>query len=510
MVNLSILLEDSAWRFPGREAIVLPTGAFGDRMAITYAELDANANRIANLLTDAGIEPGDNVALSCPNVPDFVAAYFGILECGAVVVPLNVLLQAEEIAYHLRDSQARAYLCHAGTAELPIGERGRTAFESYRDDAPAAGRSEPLFFELPSAAAEEKPTTYPTVMTSAEDTAVILYTSGTTGRPKGAELSHQNLLMNATVCDKMFEASDHEVLLGVLPFFHAFGQTAVMNLALRRAGTLVLLPRFDPVDALQAMRTEGVTYFAGVPTMYWAMLQAIEVDNQRPPSTLVTASSGGAAMPLEVLYGAQRVFGIPVREGYGLSETSPVATFNQPGRPAKPGSIGTPIWGVRARLIDQDWNTVDGAGPAELAISGHLVMKGYYRRPEETALVLRDGWFRTGDIATRDEDGYYTIVDRAKDLIIRGGFNVYPREVEEVLLTHPAVSLAAVVGVPDERHGEEVKAFVIRTSDSELTEQELVTWSSQQLAGHKYPRLVEFRDELPLTATGKILKRELR
>lgn len=520
MLNVSIALEDSARRYPERPAVVMPAGVTGERIEISYADLEARANQVANLLADAGIGPGHNVALSCPNVPEFVSVYFGILKSGAAAVPLNILLQPEEITYHLEDSRARAYFCHAGSSELPLGDRGRQAFRKFRESAPTnesddpsgAGSSdaEPVFFALPLTGADQFPASAGSVATSPDDTAVILYTSGTTGRPKGAELSHLNLLMNAIVCHDMFEEQEHNVLLAALPLFHAFGQTAVMNLAVRRAGTLVLLPRFDPVDALRTMRDERVTYFAGVPTMYWAMLQAVNSGQAEPPETLATAVSGGSAMPLDVLNGFQRTFGVTVREGYGLSETSPVATFNQPGRPAKPGSIGTPIWGVRAELVDEDWNLVEGEGPGEFAVSGHLVMKGYFRRPEETARVLRDGWFRTGDIATRDADGYYYIVDRAKDLIIRGGYNVYPREVEEALMSHPEVSLAAVVGVPDDRHGEEVKAFVIRTPGSELSEADLIAWASQELAGHKYPRIVEFREELPLTATGKILKRELR
>lgn len=258
------------------------------------------------------------------------------------------------------------------------------------------------------------------------------------------------------------------------------------------------------------MRTENVTLFAGVPTMYWAMLTKIHSEGDEVPTSLKVAVAGGASSPVEVLRDFEKTFGIGILEGYGLSETSPVASFNHPGRPAKPGMIGTPIWGVEMKLVDGDWKTVEGEGPGEIAIRGHNVMKGYYNRPEATAEVMRDGWFRTGDIATRDADGYYAIVDRAKDMIIRGGFNVYPRELEEVLITHPEVSLAAVVGVAHDSHGEEVKAYVIRIPGATITEAELIAWGKENMAAYKYPRIIEFRDALPMTATGKILKRELR
>ncbi|MBN6057623.1 long-chain fatty acid--CoA ligase [Nonomuraea sp. RK-328] len=510
MLNLSVVLEDSARNNPDGVAVV-----FGD-LRLPYSLVDTVANQVAHLLVSRGVGPGDKVALACPNLPYFPFVYYGILKTGAAVVPLNVLLQPREIAYHLDDSDAKALFCFEGTPELPLGERGRAGFE-------AADGCE-HFFVLPAtplateseygesfwAALDGMPGTFETAATAPDDTAVILYTSGTTGQPKGAELSHQNMLMNTLVCDQMFDRDiERDVYLAVLPLFHSFGQTVVMNVGFRRRATVVLMPRFEPGEALELMRREGVTFFAGVPTMYWALLTKIHADGGEVPDQLQTAVAGGSSSPVEVLKDFERTFGVPILEGYGLSETSPVASFNQPGRPAKPGTVGTPIWGVEMRLVDAEWKTVeDEAG--EIAIRGHNVMKGYYGRPEATAEVLRDGWFRTGDIATRDADGYYAIIDRAKDMIIRGGFNVYPRELEEVLLTHEAVSLAAVVGVPHDSHGEEVKAYVIRTPGATITEDELVAWCRENMAGYKYPRIVEFRDALPMTATGKILKRELR
>ncbi|MCG5219846.1 long-chain-fatty-acid--CoA ligase [Streptosporangium sp. KLBMP 9127] len=511
MLNLAIVLEDSAREVPDRTALV-----YGD-LRLPYSLVDTIANQVANLLVARGVGRGDKVAIACPNLPYFPFVYFGILKTGATVVPLNVLLQSREIAYHLDDSEAKALFCFEGTPELPLGERGKAGFE-------AAASAEHLFV-LPAtafateseygetlwAALDGMPGTFSTAQTAPDDTAVILYTSGTTGQPKGAELSHQNMLINAMISDELFPHADGvDTYLAVLPLFHSFGQTVVMNAGFRRRGTLVLLPRFEPGPALDLMRREEVTLFAGVPTMFWALLTTIHAEGGDVPTALRVAVAGGASSPVEVLKDFETTFGTGILEGYGLSETSPVASFNQPGKPAKAGSIGTPVWGVEMQLVDAEWNTVEGEGPGEIAIRGHNVMKGYYNRPEATAEVMHDGWFRTGDIATRDADGYYYIVDRAKDMIIRGGFNVYPREIEEVLTTHPDVSLAAVVGVAHDSHGEEIKAYVIRTAGATLTEDELLAWGRENMAAYKYPRIVEFREALPMTATGKILKRELR
>ncbi|MBF8193849.1 long-chain fatty acid--CoA ligase [Nonomuraea sp. K274] len=511
MLNLSIVLEDSARKIPDATAVV-----FGD-MRLPYSMIDTVASQVANLLVARGIGKGDKVALACPNVPYFPFVYFGILKAGAAVVPLNVLLQSREIAYHLDDSDAKALFCFEGTPELPLGERGKAGFEAAKGcehffvlpATPLATESaygESIWAALGAMAGE-----FETVQTSPDDTAVVLYTSGTTGQPKGAELSHQNMLMNAMVSDKMFPGSEErDTYLGVLPLFHSFGQTVVMNAGFLRGATVVLMPRFEPGEALSLMASENVTFFAGVPTMYWGMLTKIHADGVEAPRSLRIAVAGGASSPVEVLKDFERTFGIGILEGYGLSETAPVASFNHADRPTKPGTIGTPIWGVEMKLIDGDWKTIEGEGPGEIAIRGHNVMKGYYGRPEATEEAIRDGWFRTGDIATRDADGYYAIIDRAKDMIIRGGFNVYPRELEEVLMTQEAVSLAAVVGVPHESHGEEIKAYVILVPGATITEDELIAWSRENMAAYKYPRLIEFRDSLPMTATGKILKRELR
>ncbi len=514
MLNLAILLDDSAREVPERTAIIY------ENTRLTYAELNAAANQVANGLVQAGIQPGDTVGLSCQDVPYFPIAYYGILKAGGVVMPLNVLLKAREIAYHLRDAEAKAYLCQEGSPELPIGELGYTAFQEVEGcqhfflmtNDPAAPSPHDGVQTL-STMMRDQPTMFETAITDPNDTAIILYTSGTTGKPKGAELSHMNMLMNARLSETMYERKDHDVHLITLPLFHSFGQSVQMNAGIYNRATLVLLDRFSPAAALHLMDAENVTIFAGVPTMYWAILNypgADKYDLAKIARNLRVCVSGGAAMPVEVMKAFEVKYNVKILEGYGLSETSPIATFNRMDRPNKPGSIGLPVWGVSVRLVDQNDQEVGVNELGEIAIRGHNVMKGYYKRPEATAEAMRGGWFHTGDIGRRDEDGFIFIVDRVKDMIIRGGFNVYPREIEEVLMTHPAVSLAAVVGVTHERHGEEVKAYVILKEEANVTEVELVAWSKQNMADYKYPRIIEFRESLPMTATGKILKNELR
>jgi long-chain acyl-CoA synthetase len=515
--NLATLLENSAEKFPEREAIVL-----GDTR-LTYAQVDGAANMVANLLVSRGIQPGDKVALSCANLPYFTIVYYGILKAGATVVPLNVLLKAREVAYHLDDADAKAYFCFEGTAELPIGREGYAGFQQAEGcesflmitvDPAAASPIEGT--ETMGAAMASQPPTFETVGTDEDDTAVILYTSGTTGQPKGAELRHRNMRDNALAGADLFGASAErpDTYLCVLPLFHSFGQTVIQNGAFAFGGSVVMLPRFDARAALAVMGKENVTFFAGVPTMYWGLLGALDesVDVDRLAGNLRVAAAGGSALPVEVHKDFERRFGVTILEGYGLSETSPVASFSPYGQPARPGSIGVPMPGVEMKLLQTgSWEEVpDGPDEiGEIAIKGHNIMKGYYNRPEATDEVIRDGWFRSGDLGRRDEDGWYYIVDRSKDMIIRGGYNVYPREIEEVLMTHPDVSLAAVVGVPHESHGEEIKAYVILNPGATVTSDELVEWGKQEMASYKYPRLVSIVDSLPMTATGKILKREL-
>jgi long-chain acyl-CoA synthetase len=517
VLNLAILLEDSARKHPDRDAVVL------GETRLDYRSVDAAANQVANLLVSRGIGRGDKVALSCPNLPYFPIVYYGILKAGAVVVPLNVLLKGREVAYHLEDSDAKAYFCFEGTPDLPMGKEGWAGFgetsgcEHFFLITAVPGPDSPIEgVDTFATALTGQAPSFETAVTDPDDTAVILYTSGTTGQPKGAELSHDNLVLNALTCNRLFESSaiSPDRHLVTLPLFHSFGSTVQMNAGFSVGATLVLLPRFDPQQAVALLQKEGISFFAGVPTMYWGLLGALteDVDVDKIAASMRVAVSGGASLPVEIIKQFQDQFHVQILEGYGLSETSPVATFSDPERDPRPGSIGVPIWGVELKLIDKTWNTVEGHGEdkiGEIAIRGHNIMKGYYDRPEATEEAIRDGWFRTGDLARRDEDGFYYIVDRAKDMIIRGGFNVYPREVEEVLMTHPEVSLAAVIGVPDQAHGEEVKAYIIRAEGATINEHELVEWAKQQMAAYKYPRIVQFVEGLPMTATGKILKREL-
>jgi long-chain acyl-CoA synthetase len=342
----------------------------------------------------------------------------------------------------------------------------------------------------------------------AEDTAVILYTSGTTGTPKGAELTHRNLIRNTEVTYGLTDTSEDDVLLGALPLFHAFGQTCSLNATMATGGTLSLIPRFDPGKALEIIERDKITIFQGVPTMFTAMLHHPGHENV-DVSSLRVCVSGGSAMPVEVMRGFEEEFGCKVLEGYGLSETSPVASFNHPDRERKPGTIGQPIEGVEMKVVDDEGNEVAQGEVGEIVIRGHNVMKGYWRKPEATDEAIRDGWFHSGDMGKVDEEGYFSIVDRKKEMIIRGGYNVYPREIEEVLYEHPAVQEAAVIGVPDERMGEEVGAAVVLKAGQEVSEDELRGFLKDQLAAYKYPRRVWFTDELPKGPTGKILKREI-
>jgi len=439
-------------------------------------------------------------------------------------VPLNVLLKPREIAYHLRDSDAKAFFCFQGTPELPMGEAAKAAVAVVPSCRKLVILPSPL---LPPDTDPDvipfqqfihsQPSTFETCDTGPEDTAVILYTSGTTGQPKGAELTHLNMVVNgmvsAELCAGSADESGRHATAITLPLFHATAQTAQMLAYLHLGGTLVLLPRFDPAALLAAMKAERVTHWIAVPTMYWTLLKYAreqKIDVSSVAATLRLAVSGGAPMPVELMADFEKTFGVRIIEGYGLSETAPVATFNHLDRPSRPGTVGQPLFAVEVMVVDDKDEPVETGPTGEDVIRGQNVMKGYYKRPEETAEALRNGWFHTGDIGMLDRDGYLSIVDRRKDMILRGGFNVYPREIEEVMLTHPGVSLVAVVGVPDERLGEEVKAFVVRKPGAELTEDALRSWCQEQFAAYKYPRLIEFRNELPTSATGKILKRELR
>ncbi|MEU9643728.1 long-chain fatty acid--CoA ligase [Streptomyces sp. NPDC048188] len=501
MATLSVaaILAENARRRPDKEALVE-----GD-LRLTFAEVWRRALAQAGALAGLDVRPGDRVALMAPNTAEFPQAYYAVAAAGAVVVPVHLLLSAAEVEHVLRDSGATLLLCHPAQAETGAAAARETGV-----------RMVTLGDEFGKLAADAEP--LPTYVTrDADDPAVVFYTSGTTGVPKGAVLSHFNLVMNATV--NAFDANDirpDDVALGALPLFHAFGQTVSLNSTWRAGATLVLLPRFDAARAIELMVREKVNTFHGVPTMFVALAAAAAGAGALPE--LRVCVSGGASLPVAVLERFEEAFGARIYEGYGLSETSPAASVNQPVFGARPGTIGHPLWGVDVEIARAEVEHAVELLPAgelgEVVVRGHNVFSGYLGRPEATAQALVDGWFRTGDLGTKDEDGFLRIVDRKKDVIIRGGYNVYPREVEEVLMRHPGIAQAAVIGLPDELHGEEICAVVVRapgTTPGATPDAAAITeWSKQHLGRHKYPRRVEFADELPLGPSMKVLKRELR
>ena len=485
-------LRRSADQFPDQPAVRL------DDLTLSYQELAGQAAALAAGLVRRGIAPGDRVAVQLPNLPLFPVCYYGILSAGAIVVPLNPLFKTREVAYHLADSQASLLLAGPTAAEAATAGARQAGVECLvLDSDTAAGLTAGPAGELAPVA--RRP----------EDTAVILYTSGTTGVPKGAELTHANLSRNVSVVrETLHDTGPEDVVFGGLPLYHSFGQTSGLNTAIASGSCLTLLPRFEPGRALEILQRDRVTVFLGVPTMYAALLRhpdAATADLHR----LRLCVSGGASLPVELMREFEDRFGCTILEGYGLSETSPVATFNHPGRPRKPGSIGTPIAGVEVRVVDPDGKDLPAGEVGEILIRGHNVMKGYWRRPEATAEAVTDGWFHTGDLARTDEDGYLFIVDRIKDLVIRGGYNVYPREVEEILYEHPAVAEAAVIGIPHPTLGQEVGAAVALKPGTTATPEELREFVKEQVAPQKYPRHVWLLAELPKGPTGKLLKREI-
>jgi long-chain acyl-CoA synthetase len=490
MANLAALLLRTAQLHPDRAALRL-----GDAV-VTYAELADSSARIATYLRLCGVQPGDRVGLMMPNVPEFATVYYGILRAGAVVVPMNPLLKAREVDFYLDDSGA-------------LGMLSWLAHEA----AEGASRADSVSLIVdPQRFAEALATYAPTpglVERDGGDTAVILYTSGTTGQPKGAELTHENLLRNVEVTGStLLRLDENDVIFGGLPLFHSFGQTVALNCAVAAGASLSLLPRFDAEQALRILVRDAVTIVAAVPTMYGQLLQAA-MQASELPGRMRLCVSGGAALPVQLLHRFEAKFGVAILEGYGLSETSPVACFNHPGQGRKAGSIGTPIEGVEMRVIAPDGAELGTDTVGEIAIRGHNIMKSYWNRPEATAEAIVDGWFRSGDLGRRDSDGYYYIVDRTKDMVIRGGFNVYPREVEEVLYEHPAVAEAAVLGMAHRTLGEEVVAVVALRPGATATPEELREHVKSQLAAYKYPRHVWLVDALPKGPTGKILKRSI-
>jgi long-chain acyl-CoA synthetase len=499
--NLAITVHESAKRWPGRYAVL------SDQGSITYAELDAVSDRVAANLLRYGIGPGSAVGLQLPNIPQFLMAYFGILKAGGVVVPMNVLLKAPEIAYYLGDSDATAVITAAETiseVEKGAAEAGiKTIFVVGGGQSGAAGID---FAELLGG---EQPEPAPYEQRDPGATAVILFTSGTTGRPKGVELSHFELYMNADAHRQGFEMTENDIMVAVAPMFHTLGLSGVLNSTTLAGGALRLMTRFDAGQMLEVIQNDKATIFHGVPTMYHALLNHPQLD-EYDMSSLRIAGSAGAALPAKFLDTFEHKFGLIILELYGLTESGPVATFNRQDD-RKPYSVGKPIWGVDMQVWDEQGRALPPGREniGEFVLRGHCVTRGYYKNPEATAEAFTDGWLHTGDLGYEDEEGFYFIVDRKKELIIRGGYNVYPREVEDVLYTHPAVAQVAVVGIPDERLGEEVRAYCVLKRDRTATEQELIAFTKERLAAYKYPRSVVFLEALPMGPSGKILKKEL-
>ncbi|AWV99383.1 long-chain-fatty-acid--CoA ligase [Arcticibacterium luteifluviistationis] len=512
MLNLSTCIQESARKYPTRTAYV-----FGET-ELNYAQINGAANQVANGLVAKGIKPGDKVALSCLNLPYFPIIYYGILKAGAAVVPLSVLLKKDEIAYHLADSEAKAYFCFIGTEDLPMGKMGYDGFQQ-------ANSCKDFFMVMPK---PEMPSSiegtqtlgslmngqsplFDTVQTGAEDTAVVIYTSGTTGKPKGAELTHNSLLQNAILSADLVTMNTDDTVLIVLPLFHIFAMTVLMNSAAYRGAKSVLLPKFDAESVFFLLQEHKVTVFAGVPSMYWGLLHYTDdkFDYAQIAANLKICASGGAALPVNVLEEFEARFKVNILEGYGMSEGSPVVTFNQLDLGRKPGSVGKPVWGVDVKIVDAEDNEVPVGEKGELIYRGHNVMKGYLNRPEANAETLKNGWLHSGDVAVKDSDGFFFIVDRTKEMIIRGGLNVYPREVEEVIMQHDAVSMVAVIGIPNERRGEEIRACVVLKPGQTISEEDLIAWTKERIAAYKYPRQIRFMDALPMSATGKILKKEI-
>ena len=498
--NLAVILTETAQSSPEHPVAVFDGGQ------LTYRELDRASDRLASSLAAAGIEPGDRIALQLPNIPQFLISYFGILKAGGVVVPLNVLLRAPEVAYHLSDSGARALITWEGV----LGEAAKGAEAAGVDAIYAvghAGDSGALPFERllgTTTPLREMVTRQPA------DTAVIVYTSGTTGRPKGAELTHMQLYMNADIPGRLFDVQADDIVVTVLPLFHVFGLSSILDVCVRFGCTMSLIPRFTAAAVLTAVQRDRATIFEGVPTMFADLLSYPDLDSY-DLSSLRIAISGGASIPAPVLDAFEERFGLVILEGYGLTETASTTTFNVSVDERRAYSVGKPIWGTQTQVWDEDGHPLP-PGPehvGEVVTRGMHVMKGYWHNPEATAHAFTGDWLHTGDLGYFDQDGFLFIVSRKKELIIRGGYNVYPSEIENVLHAHPAIAEAAVVGVPDERLGEEVMAVIITRPSMLLIEHELITYCRERMAAYKCPRVFQFRSELPKNALGKVLKDEL-
>ncbi|MCL5104539.1 MAG: long-chain fatty acid--CoA ligase [Armatimonadetes bacterium] len=491
------LLQESAARNPDAPAICCG-------QTTTYGELSGAAEAFAGGLASIGIAKGARVALMLPNCLPFVISYLGAGRAGASVVPMNVLYRPDEAQHILEDSRAQALI----TVEpfRPLVQAIRPHLPNLKHVIMVGGDTQADELGFQAMCTHGPARCEPAAN---EDEAVILYTSGTTGRPNGAVLTHRNLIANAISCTGALPVSAEDCFLSALPLFHSFAAMVFLVLPVMVGSRAQLMERFMPATTLALMETSGATIFGGVPSMYGLMLQA--ASEARPNlSGLRICISGGAALPPEVCRAFEETFDTKVAEGYGLTEASPVVAVNPPFGVRKLGSIGPAVPGVEVKIVDDHEEAVEPGDVGELIVRGDNVMKGYLGKPEDTARVLRDGWLFTGDLAKMDKDGYLYIVGRKKELIIVGGLNVYPGEVERVLLEHPSVMEAAAFGVPDRSRGEAVWAAVVMRPGMSAGERELQAFCRERLASYKAPRSIIIRDELPKNMLGKVVRRQLR
>lgn len=500
MVNVSQLLEINLEHNGDREALV-----WGNSR-VSYRELHDAVLRLGAGLKDLGIRSGDRVLLMLPNIPHFSIAYYAVLSIGAIVVPTNIMFKEREIAYQIEDSEAVAAICWEGFTQDMLQVREKT--ESLKHIIILGDNLPPGTASLTGLTADSRPLAKVEEL-DPEESAVILYTAGVTGHPKGAELSHGAMLHGIKVLTEILRFTNRERILAVVPFFHSFGSGVVMNAGLFGGATLALSPKFNPQEALSIMAKEKVTIFAGVPTMFQYLYNQENVD-QFDLSSLKYCLSGGSALSEELLNRFEEKFNTYILEGYGLSETCAAASFNNFKRERKPGSIGYPLDGVEMQIHDEDSEEVSIGEIGEIVIKSPTMMKGYRNRPQATEEAMRGGWFHTGDIGRMDMDGYFYLVDRKTDMILKGGFKVFPREIEEVIAAHPQVKEVAVIGISDSIMGEEIKACVVPKEGTRINPKALIDYCRERMANYKCPAVLKFYRELPKGPTGRILKKELR
>jgi long-chain acyl-CoA synthetase len=511
-MNLSTQLHETAKRLASKPAYYFMG------QGTSYGELDAAITKFASGLEKLGVKQGDHIALLLGNTPHFIISMYGALRLGATVIPVNPIYTADEIGYILNNGDVKVVV--ALDLAIPLAEKVHNFLPKVEQFVFCETSENGIAkHQIENLSLYSKMKSFPEVIASGElsfkgpdlnddDVALILYTSGTTGKPKGAMLTHKNLYCNAKDTGEYLRMNDEDRVITTLPMFHVFCLTVALNAPLLSGATLLIVPRFSPKEIFELAKEYKATVFAGVPTMYNFLYQLPDV-NPEDLSTLRLCISGGASLPVALLNNFEKKFNVRVSEGYGLSEASPVTCFNPLDRPRKAGSIGTSILHVENKIVNELGEELAPGEVGELIVRGPNVMKGYYKMPEETAATIREEWLYTGDLAKMDEDGYFYIVDRKKDIIIVGGYNVYPREVEEVLYNHPDVVEVAVLGVPDPNLGEAVKCYVVSKNPA-VTENQLLEYCKEHLAKYKIPESIDFLEELPKNTTGKILRRALK